>query len=269
MNEFPNIFIGWDSREDIAFKVLKESILDQSSIPVNIIPIKAGEMRNINFYRRVFHTQNYSSPFSIKIDSTDNLPFSTEFSFTRFLIPFLSYHSGYSLFMDCDMFVRADVAEVFDYVNKEDKAIWCVKHTHVPPNSETVKMDHQIQSSYSRKNWSSFVLWNCSHSQHQNLTIDDVNIKSGWWLHNFKWLEDSDIGSLPESWNWLDGYSPDTLEAKNVHFTRGGPWFKTWEPRQRSDARYGLEWQQLSDALAVEETLGKERKIKWEKTYVR
>ena len=269
MNEFPNIYIGYDPKEYSAYHVLVESILDHCSIPVNIIPIKENHMRAINFYRRHYTISNGQ-----KQDALDGRPFSTAFSFSRFLVPFLSRHCGYSIFMDCDMLVRADIAEIFDYANTSDfsinatrKAIYCVHHTYNPPNG--TKMDNQKQEQYSRKNWSSFVLWDCSHPQHQMLTLDDVNTKTGWWLHNFQWLKDEQIGMLPQEWNWLDGHSPDDMEAKNVHFTRGGPWFEGWKPAQRSDAKYALEWQQLYDQLSVEESLGKERKIKWEKTYVR
>jgi hypothetical protein len=269
MNEFPNVFIGWDQREQKAYDVLVESILDYCTIPINIIPIKEGQMRAINFYRRHYTVTNGQ-----KKDVLDGRPFSTDFSFTRFLVPFLSRHSGYSIFMDCDMLVRSDIAAVFDYpdssdfsMNTERKAIYCVHHNYNP--DDTKKMDNQEQVKYSKKNWSSFMLWDCSHPAHKTLTLDDINTKDGWWLHNFQWLKDEQIGMLPEEWNWLDGHSPDYIEAKNVHFTRGGPWFEGWKPKQISDAKYALEWQQLSDQISVEESLGKERKIKWEKTYVR
>lgn len=262
-NTIPNIYIGYDSREDQAYRVLRESILDYTSAPVNIIPLKQGRLRDINFYRRSY----YVSGDGIKLDDTDRKPFSTEFSFTRFLVPFLNMHRGTALFMDCDMLVRSDIMEVFDIPKRsERKALWCVKHDYNPKS--TIKMDGQVQQQYSRKNWSSFMLWSCSHPDHKNLTIDDVNLKTGWYLHNFQWLDDKDIGEIDQAWNWLDGHSDDTLDAKNVHFTSGGPWFKEWEPKQRSDAKYALEWQVLSDSIEVEEVLGKEKQLKWKKSYV-
>ena len=262
-NNIPTIYIGYDSREEVACKVLQESILDHTSAPVNIVLLKQGRLRNINFYRRTHFVKD-----KIKYDVVDKKPFSTDFSFTRFLVPFLQMHNGLALFMDCDMLVRADIMEVFEIPRQssKEKAIWCVKHDYNP--SVGFKMDGQIQTHYSRKNWSSFVLWDCSHEKHKNFTIDDVNLKSGWYLHNFKWLDDSDIGDLPPAWNWLDGYSDDKVEAKNVHFTTGGPWFEDWKPSKRSDAKYALEWETLHDAIVLEESLGKEKEIKWEKTYV-
>jgi len=61
-------------------------------------------------------------------------------------------------------------------------------------------------------------------------------------------LEDL-IGSLPEEWNWLDGHSSSKIHAKNVHFTRGGPWFrgKVWEPLDKQTEIYSKEWESIRD----------------------
>ena len=79
---------------------------------------------------------------------------------------------------------------------------------------------------------------------HPILTPQEVNTKSGRWLHTFQWLPDkeADIGTLPEEWNWLDGHSNEKLEAKNVHFTTGGPWFKDWGGTRVQDNKYAVEW---------------------------
>ena len=94
-------------------------------------------------------------------------------------------------------------------------------------------MDNKVQEPYRRKNWSSLIMFNCAHDAHKSLTIDDVNTRMGRWLHGFEWLPDkeADIGKIPEEWNWLDGHSDTKLEAKNVHFTTGGPWFENWQCR--------------------------------------
>ena len=41
------IFIGWDSREDIAYQVCKQSILNHASVPVDIIPLKLKQLISI------------------------------------------------------------------------------------------------------------------------------------------------------------------------------------------------------------------------------
>ena len=105
-------------------------------------------------------------------------------------------------------------------------------------------MDGKAQEPYKRKNWSSLMMFNCEHHYNEKLTIDEINTKPGRWLHTFQWLPDkeADIGTIPEEWNWLDGHSPEDLEAKNVHFTTGGPWFKNWGGKRNQDNKYAVEW---------------------------
>jgi hypothetical protein len=107
-------------------------------------------------------------------------------------------------------------------------------------------MDKQVQLTYPRKNWSSLMLWNCSHPKNKELTVEKVNTMSGSWLHQFKWIgdKDSDIGGIDEEWNWLDNHSSSDIKPKNVHFTTGGPWFKDWKCGRHADGYYASEWNQ-------------------------
>ena len=268
----PAIYIGYDPKEEIAFQTLVHSIQLTSTNPnINIIILDQTALRACGLYRRAWKYSKVAQLADVwpdqKIDLFDNKPFSTDFSFTRFLIPHLNQYEGLALFMDCDMMVRSDIMEIFTLYDDPVHAISCVWHEHEP--KEKIKMNNQLQQNYSKKNWSSFVLWNCSHSAHANLTVDDVNTKSGWWLHNFRWLpkwEEGDnkgfplIGQIPQDWNWLDGHSSSEIEAKNVHFTTGGPWFDGWKPKTKQDSYYAEEWEALKDKLiisqSVEENVG-------------
>ncbi len=206
-----NIFIGWDSREDIAYQVCARSLKRHSRSDLEIVPLKQQELASRGLYSR----------------EKDPLA-STEFTYTRFLVPELTGYRGWALFMDCDFLVTADVSEVFDLA--EDRyAVMCVKHDYRP--RETVKMDGAAQTVYPRKNWSSFVLWNCGHPATRALTPEIVNRQTGAYLHRFTWLEDGLIGALPETWNWLEGWCRKPVEGapKGIHFTRGGPWFENWQ----------------------------------------
>tara|TARA_B100000795_G_scaffold133211_1_gene99428 strand:- start:1036 stop:1830 length:795 start_codon:yes stop_codon:yes gene_type:complete len=253
--EIPTIYVGYDPREDIAFQVLKYSVLKHASQPINVYPIKQDQLRRIGLYRRAWELGSSSLPKAINDDDTqhrdifDGRPFATDFSFTRFLIPFLNRLEGWALYMDCDMFFRSDPIELFNNFSEEKYAIYCAQHNY--QTSETVKMYGNQQYQYSRKFWSSLVFYNCSHDGHKNFSVDDVNTKPGRWLHNFLWLEDQDIGKLPEEWNWLDGYSPIKLSPKNVHFTRGGPWFRdhAWKPLRDQDKVYSKEWLELKKEM--------------------
>lgn len=213
------VFIGWDSREDIAYQVCRASILRHTSIPVDIQPIVQSELRQRGVYTRE------SDPFS-----------STEFSFTRFLTPYLTGYTGWAVFMDCDFLFRGDIAGLMDYADGA-KACLTVQHDYRP--SETVKMDNKAQHQYPRKNWSSLMFINCAHPQVKALTPEVVNRESGMFLHRFQWLTDDVIGSLPIAWNYLEGwYTRDHCPNPiAVHYTRGGPWFPNYQ-----DVEYAEEW---------------------------
>jgi hypothetical protein len=204
------IFIGWDQREADAFDVACFSLKRRASIPVEIAPIKLDDLIAGGIYRRT------KDPLA-----------TTEFTYSRFLTPFLAGFRGWALFCDCDFLWLADVAELLDFADPA-KALYCVQHDYRP--TETAKMDGQIQTTYPRKNWSSLMLFNCEHPSVRKLTPDVVNRESGAYLRRFQWAADQDIGELPEEWNWLEGWSkcPESGTPKAVHFTRGGPWFEQW-----------------------------------------
>lgn len=244
----PTIYIGYDKREDLAFRVCAHSIRKNARKNINIVPLDESALRRAGLYRRAFY---FDGP-NQKIDQTDGKPFSTDFSFTRFLIPHLHQYDGLALFMDCDMYLRTDIWELFATIDMS-KAVSCVKHNYKP--KDVYKMDLQKQTQYERKNWSSFVVWNCSHDANKRFTVDDVNVRTGSWLHRFSWLENEEIGSLDEAWNWLDGHSPEEINPKNVHFTTGGPQFHTWSPSRLFEDKYVAEWNVYNNELTNKEAL--------------
>ncbi|HJL68535.1 MAG TPA: hypothetical protein QGG77_02605, partial [Prochlorococcaceae cyanobacterium Gl_MAG_24] len=66
-------------------------------------------------------------------------------------------------------------------------------------------------------------LFNCSRCK--ALTVDYVNTASGLELHQFRWLNNDEIGELPPQWNVLVGVQPVPTDAQILHYTLGGPWF--------------------------------------------
>jgi len=209
------IFIGFDERETVAWHVLTHSILARSSQPVAFTPLALNNLQGV---------------FTRKREALQ----STDFSFSRFLTPYLSGYEGWSLFMDCDMLVRRDIAELWA-LRDERYAVMCVKHDHRP--KETVKFLDQPQTPYGKKNWSSVMLFN--NAKCKALTPEVVNTATGLQLHQFKWLGDDElIGALPATWNHLVGYSEPRPDAANVHFTLGGPYFHEYH-----DCEYARAWQ--------------------------
>lgn len=199
------IFIGWDSREDIAWHVCRHSLLRHASIPLEIVPLKQAELRQSGLYTR----------------APDHA--ATEFSLTRFLAPYLAGHDGWTLFADCDFLFTADIAHVLGQA-QPGKAVHVVKHDYTP--ARTSKMDGQPQAAYPRKNWSSFMLFDNSHPACRALTPEVVNTRTPQHLHRFEWVDDEAIGELPPPWNFLEGEYPAPAEVPcGIHFTNGGPWF--------------------------------------------
>ena len=195
LKRMDTIYIGYDSREHDAVNVLIDSIERLSSKPINIVTLNIIGLRRAGLYRRTpaFESTCWGSGKNM-IDLFDKKPFSTDFSFSRFLVPHLNQYEGYAIFMDCDMFFRSDPCELFDKYATEDCPPIRVVH-HTQESKEGVKMYGCPQTKYSRKNWSSFIFWNCGHPSNYNLTVDDVNTKNGNWLHNFRWLDDNEYSS--------------------------------------------------------------------------
>lgn len=211
------IFIGWDRREPEAYDVARYSLLRRTSVPATVTPLKVEELRVRGLYAR----------------ETDPLA-ATEFTYSRFLTPTLAGFSGWALFCDCDFLWLGDVAELFAMVDPT-KAVSCVQHDHRP--TEATKMEGARQTVYPRKNWSSLMLFNCAHPATRRLTPEVMNCASGAYLHRMQWADDGDIGALPETWNWLEGWSPRPAAEppRAIHFTRGGPWFPQWGAVEYAD----------------------------------
>ncbi len=214
-----SVYIGYDSKEDIAYRVCKNSLTNTSKISLKIQSLKLYELVSKKFYTR----------------DIDPLA-STEFTYSRFLVPALMNYKGWAIFCDCDFLFFQDLALLFESIN-EDKALYCVKHDYAP--KERHKMNGKKQTLYPRKNWSSFMVFNCSHPSNKKLTTEIVNSESGSFLHQLKWLEDNEIGSIDERWNWLEGWTSkhNNTRPYAVHFTRGGPWFDEWK-----DVEFAKEW---------------------------
>jgi hypothetical protein len=210
-----SIYVGYDPRESVAYHTLAHSILRRSSVPVAIAPLAQNQLKSI--YRR-------------SRGPTE----STEFSLTRFLVPALSEFRGWSIFMDCDMLCRVDIAELaLEIERQRDKAVLLCKHDYVPKTER--KFLDQIQTRYQRKNWSSLMLFN--NERCRALSADYVNTASGLDLHRFAWMDDGAIGELPLEWNWLVGEYAYNPAARIVHFTIGGPYFETYR-----DCDYAADW---------------------------
>ena len=222
-----DVFIGWDSREAEVADVCRYSI-ERHTRPgaVDVRFIKLEDLRAEGLYTRKTEIRD-----GRLWDVVSEAPMSTEFAISRFFTPLLA-RTDWAVFCDCDFLWRTDIRKLLALADPR-YALMCVQHNHVP--TETLKMDHQVQLRYDRKNWSSMMLWNCRHPAHRRVTVELLNTLPGRDLHRFCWLEDEVIGAVPATWNWLEGTSDPAIDPSVVHYTRGGPWFADWHDVAHAD----------------------------------
>jgi hypothetical protein len=145
----------------------------------------------------------------------------TEFSFSRFLVPYLCGYRGHAIFVDgADMLALGDVSELWA-MRSHRHAVQVVKHA--PYKVQDVKMWDQANRQYPKKNWSSVMLFNCEWHHCHELTPENVATKPGSWLHQFEWTSENKIGGLPATWNTLVGHDKYYPNVKLLHFTNGLP----------------------------------------------
>jgi lipopolysaccharide biosynthesis glycosyltransferase len=211
MSKLIPIFIGYDPREAAAYHVCANSIIRHASRPVSIIPLA------LNLFTDYTETH------------TDG---SNQFIYSRFLVPHLMDYTGHAIFIDGDMIVRSDIAELWDW-RQNHYDVQVVKH-----NYETCMKEKYLGSkneNYPRKNWSSVIIWNCESQANQCLTPEFVQRSTGAELHRFTWIRDEKIGDLPAEWNWLpDEYGPN-CNADLLHYTLGAPCFHDFATTPMAD----------------------------------
>lgn len=219
------IFIGWDSRFPEPADVLAYSLRKFSTIPLDIRFLKLPEL-GLN---------RQHDPLA-----------STEFTYSRFLVPHLCDFEGKAIFMDNDMLCLGDIREL-DELDMTNYALRVVQHDYQPTNS--VKMYGCAQTSYPRKNWSSLMLMRCDRLKLWTKQV--VETQTGAYLHRFQDIADEAIGEIPKTWNTLDWMDSTT---QLIHYTNGGPWFTEY----RDHPHAGV-WYQMRDEMRAAEHAGQRR----------
>lgn len=207
------VFMGFDPVEAVAFHVCTHSIIRHSHVPVAITPLA---LVNLSGY-----TEQHKDG-------------SNQFIYSRFLVPHLMEYKGWAIFMDGDMLLRDDIANLWA-MRDESKAVMCIKHDY--KTRAAIKYLGAKNEDYPRKNWSSVILWNCAHPANRVVTPEFVEKATGAQLHRFTWLKDEEIGELPIEWNWLPDEFGENDNAKLLHFTLGLPSFYEY-----ADSPMACEW---------------------------
>lgn len=217
------IYVGFDQREAVAYHAFCQSVIENTSEPVQLIPLARNALNGFDGQR-------------------DG---SNAFIYSRFLVPYLNDYKGHAIYADGDMICQGDIAELWA-LRDSHKDVQVVKHDY--------KTKHQIKylgaknEDYEKKNWSSLILWNCGSFPNKILTPDVVSTLTGEYLHRFRWLQDDRIGELPKEWNWLATEYPDNEQAKLIHYTLGSCCFADY-----ADAPMSRNWHSAFNRMASAE----------------
>lgn len=180
------IFIGYDPRQPLAFQVLADSIWSHSSLPVAITRLQLNQL-------------------PMKRTGL------TEFTYSRYLVPYLCNYEGEAVFMDADMLCLADIAELYWMCHNRFDSVSVVQN----------KL---------RFEWPSLMFFNNSHCKGLTLDVIEKGQPQG-----FEWA--TSVGAIPPEWNHLIGYDAPRKDVKIVHFTQGIPCFE-----ETKDSEYAAEW---------------------------
>jgi hypothetical protein len=196
------IFIGYDPRQAVTYNVCQHSLLIRAKQPVAIIPL-------------IIET------LPIKRQGL------TPFTWSRFLVPYLSKFEGMSIFIDADIILLDDINELINSVVQ-------LKIDNQIPAVSVVKSKHRFE-------WASVMVFNCSHPDNLKLSPEFVETTNEN-LHSISWT--NSIGSIESSWNYLVGYDGpishdlnEVQKVKLVHYTQGVP---AWAETQ--DCEFSEEW---------------------------
>lgn len=269
------VYVGFDSSnfgQEMAYVVCRRSIERFMSKPVEV--------------RRLVKSQLEARGDFWRSDQTGV----TEFTYTRFLTPYLNGYQGWALFVDSDFLFTSDVWKIFQNVNSwicglkasgkkvesaaDLPAVFCVQHDI--KQTGDVKMNGLPQENYPRKNWSSCMLFNCAHpifSSEGKLSPTVVSNETPAYLHRMKWCDGNDgidglimgrIGKLNHDWNYLVGYYSDCGYSnlpRVIHYTNGGPWHPGYEQCEFGDLWMAyLSLDEASRVFAEREDLRREMK---------
>jgi hypothetical protein len=205
--ELIRVFIGYDPKEAVAYHACVQSILDTAEHPERLAfyPV-CGEQRDG----------------------------SNTFIYERFLIPHRCGFRGRAIFMDGDMIVRRDIAELWNH-QPYYAGVAVAKHDY--KTKHPTKYLGYRNDDYPRKNWSSVMVWDCGYYPNKVLTPEFVASKSGAYLHRLSWLRDDQIAEIPASWNRLVMEQDVQPHDELLHYTIGIPAFQEY-----ADCDHAEEW---------------------------
>ncbi len=175
------IFIGFDPRQPLAYNVLQYSLLGNSSAPLAITPLV---LRTLPIKRVGL----------------------TEFTYTRYLVPWLCNYTGFALFLDADIVCNADIAELFQ----------CATYEHgVMVAANKPGFERPAVMLFNNARCTALTPSFIEHGAPQDLE---------------RWA--GSVGEFPSEWAYCVGYNHDDTPPKMVHYTGGIPiWPETQDSK--------------------------------------
>jgi hypothetical protein len=187
------IFVGGDETEQVAAKVLEYTIRKHASGPVDVTIMR---------------------DYEIPVPKDPKNRSRTKFSFYRFKIPQLCGHRGRALYIDSDMQVFRDVAELWR-IPFGDRKVLCTYQKSPPPAWKDV-------SSFKPGRQFSVMLLDCDrlpwHIEDVIAGLDKGRYAYADLLFDMCLVEKNEIGEdMPVEWNHLETYVPG--QTALTHFT--------------------------------------------------
>ena len=188
MTEPFRIFSGWDSRQVEAAEVFAFSVRECASVvPDAVWFVKLSESVVSGNLCCAAVPDNWKSYQGSALPNLNrfNRQGVTQFSYSRFLVPYFCGYEGKALFADgCDQLCLGDVAEL----------------AAMPMDGYAVRVvKNQREGEARPRAWTSFMLLDCS--QFKLWTPKFVEVAMDGDLMRFGNLTDEQIGDLPPEWN--------------------------------------------------------------------
>lgn len=189
------VFIGSSRSEWLPAKVLEQSIRSRSQHPIEVLRL-------------------YETKIQIPSPKKKNCTPRTPFSFQRFLIPELCNYQGKAIYLDADMLLFSDIAELWNISMDGSDVL------SVAPADNTQTPQFSVMLLDTEK-----LLWNINDIVND---LDNEKFTYNQLMYEFS-VAKKVKPKIPSAWNSLENFSEDT---KLLHYTDmpQQPWVSSYNP---------------------------------------
>ncbi|KAA0685038.1 glycosyl transferase [Neorhizobium sp. P12A] len=179
------VFVGTDDYQMIGARVLAHSITSHTNSPVDI---------------------HYLNDYVAPVPKNPGLQSKTGFSFTRFMIPEICNYSGRAIYLDADMLVFSDIAELWNWQMDDGVSLL---YADQPPERGRRPQYSVFVVDCAKARWDAKKLMR---------DLDDGKYDYNALVYEFSHMLDREKAkTLPFRWNALEYY--DKASTSLIHFT--------------------------------------------------